>query len=325
MRKMKFYVDADTLLYRSAALCQNNYDVIHKESRQVVTSVTSMKAFKDSIPEDAPEGYLDQFEFVANATPIIPAGADKPEIVGYHALKLQIEKIINDNKKWIDDLKIVLHGEGNYRNDIATIAPYKGNRKEKPLFFPQVKQWAFKTYKDILIVAEGEESDDVVSKMAFAEYMRVGENPKQFNVCIAGVDKDLLQIVSHHYNYDKNEYCWVGRTEAAYNFYTQLLTGDSTDGILGLVDLPPEIRKHFGLKCKGIGPKAAEAILDGCETPKQMMSRVVECYELQYKENWYRVMEENCKLLYLRKLHGEVYSLGERLDRMGIAYEKKKS
>lgn len=322
MRKMKFYVDADTLLYRSAALCQNNYDVIHKESGCVVTSVTSMKAFKDSIPKDAPEGYLDQFEYVANASPIIPAGADKPEIVGYHALKLQIEKIINDNKKWIDDIKIVLHNEGNFRNDIATIAPYKGNRKEKPIFFPQIKQWAFKTYKDILIVAEGEESDDVVSKMAFAEYMRVGENSKKFNVCIAGVDKDLDQIVTHRYNYDKNLYYWISRKEAAYNFYTQLLTGDSTDCIKGLVDLPPEIRKEYGLKGKGIGEKAAERLLEGLETPKEMMERCLSLYEITYKDKWYDVMEENCRLLYLRKLPNEMYDLGERLTRMGISYER---
>lgn len=321
MKKMKFFLDADTLLHRSAALCQNNYDVIHKETGNIVTSVTSMKAFKDNIPKDAPDGYLDLFEFRANITPIIPAGSDKPEIVGYHALKLQIEKIINDNRKWIDDFKIVLHGEGNFRNDIATIAPYKGQRKEKPLFWQAVKDWAFKTYKDSLIIAQGEESDDIVSQMAFTEYMRVGENPKKFSVCIAGVDKDLLQIVSHHYNYDKNEYCWVGRTEAAYNFYTQLLKGDSSDNILGLVDLPPEIRKEYGLKGKGIGDKAAERLLEGLETPKEMMERCVSLYEVMYKERWYDVMEENCRLLYLRKLPNEMYDLGDKLTKMGISYE----
>lgn len=318
MRKMKFVIDADTLLVRSAALCQNNFDVVNKETQEIVSRVTSMKAFYEAVPESTHH----LFEFVPNVSPATPTVGSCPSVIGKHALRLQIEKILKDNEKWIDSYKIVLHGEGNFRYSVATIAPYKGHRKEKPMFFQKVKDWALKEYKDNLILAYDEEADDICAQIAYQEYLRVGPSPKKFNVCIAGVDKDLLQIVSHHYNYDKNEYQWVTREEAAYNFYTQLLKGDSSDNITGLVDLPKEARKEYGLRGKGIGDKAAERILEGCESPKEMMERVVSCYEMQYGDKWYDVMEENCRLLYLTKVKGEVYNLGNKLKAMGIDYER---
>lgn len=320
MKQLNFLVDADTILYRSAALCQYNYDVYHKETNVLYTRVNSKKRFLEMAQEKniSPDDYY----FTPNVSPCYPANSDKPEIVGFHAFNREIDRIIQDNKKWLLDFKIALHGSGNFREEVATITPYKGNRKDKPMFHQQVKDYAFKKYKGILLIAEGEEADDVCSIQMYQEWKRVKGKKKDFNLCLAHVDKDLDQTTGWHYNYDKHTYYWIGREEAAYNFYMQLLTGDATDCILGLVDLPKDIRQEYGLKGKGIGPKAAERLLEDCETPKDMMERVVSLYEVQYKDKWYSVMEENCRLLYMRKEIGEMYSLGDKLESMGISYEK---
>lgn len=320
MKKYKFIVDADTILYRNAALCQTNYDVHLVKKGKFVESVRSKKFFVEKAQREGLN--IEDYVFIPKVAPMMPANSDKPEIVGFHAFSTEIDKIIERNKDKIEDFRIVLHGEGNFRDDIATIVPYKGNRGPKPLFHKQVKDWVFKKYKDILIVAEGEEADDVCSILLHEDWTRARGKKKDLSVCLAHVDKDLDQCTGYHYNYDKDSYYFVDREEAAYSFYTQLLTGDATDCIPGLMELPPEIRKNFGLKGKGIGPKAAERLLEGCETPKDMMERVVSLYEVQYKDKWYSVMEENCRLLYMRKEVGEMYNLGEKLESMGISYEK---
>ena len=55
----------------------------------------------------------------------------------------------------------------------------------------------------------------------------------------------------------------VSEDEANARLFSQALTGDATDGYSGL---------------KGVGPKTADKILDGCVTEQELWTAVVDAY-----------------------------------------------
>ena len=101
--------------------------------------------------------------------------------------------------------------------------PYKGNRKDapRPPLLDDIKQFMIDEYDAELQV--GQEADDALS---------IGACTKGHG--IATIDKDLDGCPGWHYNWMKETTYYVSEEEANRFFYTQLLTGDSTDNIPGL-------------------------------------------------------------------------------------------
>ena len=170
-----------------------------------------------------------------------------------------------------------LTGSGNFRNDIARTAPYKGNRtapKPKHLQFIRdylVSAWDFK-------ISEGEEADDSIA---------IEHTSRNHESIIASIDKDFLQLPGKHWNFVKKEMTEVNEAEALLNFYRQVLTGDRVDNIIGL---------------KGIGPVKADKILANCTSRAEMYLACIEAYGGSEE----RVIE-NCRLLWLRRTVGEIW------------------
>ena len=75
--------------------------------------------------------------------------------------------------------------------------------------------------------------------------------------------------------------------EGIKSFYTQILTGDTADNIVGL---------------QGIGPKKAEKLLDGADTEDDLWDAVLKAYDGDVD----RVVE-NARLLWLRRYEGELW------------------
>jgi hypothetical protein len=177
-----------------------------------------------------------------------------------------------------DKYKGYLTGKGNFRNDIAKTAPYKGNRKaDKPIHYQalrdyMVKAWAFE-------MIEGQEADDAMGIQAYE--MDVGE------YCICTIDKDLDMIRGEHFNFVKDIRYTITEEEGIRNFYTQILTGDKVDNIIGL---------------KGIGPVKAKRILKECQTENEMYLAVLKAYE----GNEQRVLE-NGQLLWIRREPNQIW------------------
>ena len=163
-----------------------------------------------------------------------------------------------------------LTGSGNFRNEIAITAPYKGNRSApKPKHLQLIRDylvsaWDFK-------VSEGQEADDSIA---------IAHVENEYKSIIASIDKDFLQLRGNHWNFVKKEMTVVSEEEALKNFYRQVLTGDRVDNIIGL---------------KGIGPVKADKILRECESAAEMYSACVQAYG-----STERVIE-NCRLLWLRR------------------------
>lgn len=167
-----------------------------------------------------------------------------------------------------------LTGKTNYRSTLAKTAPYKGQRKGvRPKHYDHIREvmctaWGF-------TIEEGQEADDAVAIHATT----LTKEGKDFIIC--SIDKDLLQLVGKHYNFVKGERFKVTQHEANINLYTQCLTGDKVDNIIGL---------------HGIGKVKAAKILKGAKTECEMYQRCIEAYEGDQER-----VNENLSLLWLRR------------------------
>ena len=169
-----------------------------------------------------------------------------------------------------------LTGKGNFRNDIAVTAPYKGNRKdaEKPKHYKLIRDYL--VYSWDAVIWQGMEADDAI---AIEATELDGEG------VIVSLDKDLDQVVGWHYNFVKDNLYYIDQETADFNFYKQFLVGDAVDNIKGVY---------------GIGPKKAEKLLEG-KTPTEMWEVIVE--HLGYD----RAME-NGRLLYMLRSVNDTFT-----------------
>jgi hypothetical protein len=169
-----------------------------------------------------------------------------------------------------------LTGSGNFRNEIATTAPYKGNRTApKPKHLQLIRDYLVSAWD--FQVSEGQEADDSIA---------IAHVENNYKSIIASIDKDFLQLRGNHWNFVKKEMTFVSEEEAIKNFYRQVLTGDRVDNIIGL---------------KGIGPVKADKILSERESPAEMYTACVQAYG-----STERVIE-NCRLLWLRRTPNELW------------------
>ena len=183
-----------------------------------------------------------------------------------------------DQCGYVDSWKLFLTGNGNFRNDIAVTAPYKGNRadKVKPKHLAALRSHLMQEWKADM--SEGQEADDSIA----IEATTLGDDG-----VIVSLDKDLDQVVGWHYNFIKKTAYYITPEEAVHKLYMQILTGDNADNIIGL---------------KGIGPVKAEKILEGAVDECEMYQRCVEAYDGVEE----RVIE-NAHLLFLRRHEGQIW------------------
>ncbi len=162
------------------------------------------------------------------------------EMSNWSDVKDYIWKFMTELCNDLDTSKYIgfLQGRGNFRNEIATQAEYKGNRKSKPkpFWFSNIRQHLMDSYD--FHVIDGMETDDALTIL----HNRL----KTKHPVICSIDKDLLQSPGKHYNFNSQEMTVATDEMALYLLATQIIVGDSTDNIKGL---------------HRIGPKKAEAIL----------------------------------------------------------------
>lgn len=186
-------------------------------------------------------------------------------------------------------MEFYIGGEGNFRKELATLQPYKGNRSEfaKPTHYDNIRKYLVSKYNATVVF--GQETDDAVGIRA----TELGDK-----CVIVTTDKDLDTIVGWHYNWVKKEFYYVDEVLSYKCFYTQLLTGDTTDNIPGLV---------------GIGPKTAARILAPYTTPKGMWQAVLTEYSTRCPNGFMGrgvrdALREIGNLLYIRKHPNEEWS-----------------
>ena len=146
-----------------------------------------------------------------------------------------------------------LSGVKNFRKYVDET--YKSNRKtkRKPLAYFNLKEWLKgRTANDNFLEVNGLEGDDIMAIQATKD-----RNNKVL-CCIVTNDKDLKQVhdVPIVNPFDNSMEVYSERESKVW-MYTQVLTGDTTDGYSG---------------CKGIGKIKAEKILK--DTPDENLEEV---------------------------------------------------
>lgn len=163
-----------------------------------------------------------------------------------------------------DHSLIVIYGDhSNFR--YAIYADYKAGRRKyrRPAGYQALRDWAHTCYPSLTLA--NVEGDDVL-----------GVTAEPGDVIVAK-DKDLRTIPGLHL--DGEGVIDVTLEEANYNFYSQVLTGDATDGYPG---------------CKGVGKVGASKLLAGCSTEWEMWHTVLEAYMKAGQDIAYALQMARC-------------------------------
>lgn len=170
-------------------------------------------------------------------------------------VRSQIEKMVNANG--ICKYQVFITGKGNFREKVATILPYKGNRAKarKPKFYDDLREYL-----------EAEWNAIVVHDMEADDAMGIEQTKLNGEGIICSIDKDLDMIPGWHFNFVKRNKYYIDELEAYRKFYQQILTGDDCDHIPGLY---------------GIGKVKAAKSLEKCKSKEEMEKAIYDLYSQQ--------------------------------------------
>jgi DNA polymerase-1 len=197
-------------------------------------------------------------------------------------VKTAVEFILEQAFPEHDYYKAYLTGKDNFRNEVGTILPYKGNRdpSHKPKYFKEIREYIANKY-DAEIV-EGQEADDAMGIYQFSR-------PDKSTV-ICSIDKDMKMIPGYHYIPTTGNFFYQSMDEANEFFLWQMMVGDRVDNIPGIA---------------GIGPVKATKILTGAGSLEEGRRAVESLYAEQYGPNWKQAFDEVAQLLWIRRKEGE--------------------
>lgn len=208
------------------------------------------------------------------------AQQDEPLENVLHTVKVVIAGITDrfDAKR----TEIFLTGKENFRDKIATLKAYKGNRldKPKPQYYNEIRDYLIRVHG--AVVVNFQEADDAIG---------IRQMEERGKSVIVSIDKDLDMIPGWHYKFTNGDLYYVDKLTAARHFFKQVLTGDVTDNIPGI---------------KGMGPRTAEKLLAKKQDPEGWFDVVVTEYKKAYKDQWQSALNEMMQLLWIRRKHNEV-------------------
>lgn len=230
-RKPVVLIDGDPIVYRAGFAAETPfYELVceHKETQELHQFI-----FKPRGEKSAGDWMKEWLAASVDTYTVVEKFRDADVQPIENALQIvreQIDSIVADAREWFGTdvtYELFLSGGGNYRDKIATLRPYKGNRDpaHKPKHYAGIRDYMLREFNAQLIV--GREADDEVSIRARQLHRERGA------FVIATIDKDLDQIPGRHYNYMKRVRYNVDPDEALAFFYVQCLSGDTTDNIPG--------------------------------------------------------------------------------------------
>lgn len=200
------------------------------------------------------------------------------------AYKDRVDEIISNavNETDATHYKVFIEHKDNYTFRKILYPSYKSNRKkgELPINYLEIKDYIINEY--YAHVAIGVETDDaIISTLKY-----VNDNFPLTEVILAVNDKDYktFPCVIYDLYYGRiGEITEVDLKQSQYNFWHQMLSGDSSDGVKGIV---------------GLGSKGAEKLL---KDSKNYFITTYRAYLSKYKNKvGRREFEKSYNLLKLR-------------------------
>jgi 5'-3' exonuclease len=164
----------------------------------------------------------------------------------------------------IDKVITFSGSKGNFRKLITK--KYKANRKnsELPPLLNEMHQFVKDQYDSVY--GYGVETDDMVARYWYNLTQQFGRD----EVCIVSIDKDYRQFPAliYNYHYKHKEILDISEDEAMYNFYEQMIMGDTADNV-----------NYF----KGKGKRFAEKYFEDCQTKYQYTKKLYQLFIKEYK------------------------------------------
>lgn len=221
-----------------------------------------------------------------------------------------VNRILNKRRKFVGEPETEY--VANFRDKVAVTKEYKGQRKQqkKPFHYKNLANYVMCGKFDFVVAPPGLEADD-----ALCIHQTRALKEKTIPTIICSRDKDLKQCAGWHYswecgfqasigplltdelgqliNVNANKFEKNGKLKKLKVlgtgwkfFYYQLLTGDSTDNIQGLM---------------GKGPAFAYNLLRDAVSERECYELVAEVYVKTYGDEWEEKLREMADLLYIIK------------------------
>jgi 5'-3' exonuclease len=215
---------------------------------------------------------------------------EDPQGEQYHTLENAIAKfdevfmsIINkiEDVHELDKVITFAGARGNFRKQISKT--YKANRKEsdRPPILKELQDYVADKYN--AIAGEGVETDDVVATY----WKTLSDTFGRDQVLIVSIDKDYKQFPCLIYDYHYKKQCFydISEAEARYNFWEQMIAGDSADNV------------NY---CKGYGVAYCRKAFKGCLSNYSYLRVVFSLYKKLYKNKAREKFLECYQLLKLK-------------------------
>lgn len=203
------------------------------------------------------------------------AAEGEPLANALHLVKKAHARILENSGA--DEYEMFIGGDGNFREEVAITATYKGTRTgRKPEFYKEIRQFMIDNLGAQQV--DGMEADDRVSMLLWQDFCKADGDKDLTTIIVSSGDKDLNNTPGWHYHPVKETKYWVSPKQAERHFYYQMLAGDRVDNIKGLPYCTEFIRDKYKLSkaaAKGCGDGSAKKIM---EASAYFIEAVYECY-----------------------------------------------
>lgn len=180
-------IDGDLIGFKASAACEKRFiKAVHKASGRD-KEFDHRTAFRAWLRE--------QDKWEESDFDIIDDRTVDPIENCLHTVKVMIENI--HKATGCSEFKVVVQGEGNFRDNILLPTKYKSNREDaiRPLHLKEVQGYLLRKFK--AETANGVESDDILAQYAYEGF----KSKKRIVQC--SVDKDAKQCSGWLYDWDK--------------------------------------------------------------------------------------------------------------------------
>lgn len=215
---------------------------------------------------------------------------NQPEEIALYRVEDLMNRIIHETSA--RNQKTFLSGANNFRYEIYP--EYKAHRKDKPkpMHLSRCLQYLVEHWN--ATITDGIEADDAL-----------GIAQTDLDTCISSIDKDLLQIPGHHYNFVRQERIFISPFDGLRKFYGQVIAGDGADNI-----------PSYDGKIRQQVPKFIQRLIDplmDMTEEEEMYNHCLDVYgnfsELEFDDAKYvkEVMHRNAKCLYVMRKENDFW------------------
>lgn len=299
-KKRTAIIDGDIVVYRAGFASESSIHKVLDQDGDVLGEFSVKSEAND---------YVEMLSLQEDVTPrieteIVPVSHDDVEMI----VDTMIKNIVINSKS--TDYMMYLTGSTNFRNSVATMKPYKGNRADsvRPVHYAHIREYI--ADKHPMIISENCEADDLCAMRLYSEFKKAKASKRKSDCegILCSIDKDLRNIPGHHYNIMTKVSDWVTPKEANRHFAMQLLTGDATDNIPGISYLS-DLKKK-------VGPKTAEKMIGEATSIEDLYTAVVAVYQKFVSEEWENKLQEVGSLLWMQRQPEEVFSIQDWANKL---------